>query len=99
MDKKVPMVSASAAKEKDGSLIVSLANTSLDKTQEVELHLEGTNAKNISGNILTCKKISDYNDFAHPDVIKEVAFTGAKLKKNVVKAKIPAKSIVVLNIR
>lgn len=99
VDKKVPMVSASAAKEKDGSIIVSLANTNLDKTQEVELHLDGINAKRVSGNILTCKKISDYNDFAHPDVIKEVAFTDAKLKKNVVKAKIPAKSIVVLNIR
>lgn len=99
VDKEVPMISASAAKEKDGSIIVSLANTSLDKAQEVELNLKGANAKSVSGNILTCKKISDYNDFSHPDVVKEVTFTDAKLKKNVVKAKIPAKSIVVLNIK
>lgn len=99
VDKEIPMVSVSAARQSDGNLIVSLANTSLDKAQEVQLNVTGNNVKTVSGNILTANKISDYNDFEHPTVIKETAFKDAKLKKNTVKAKIPAKSIVVLNIK
>lgn len=97
--RKVPVVSASAAKKADGSIIMSLANVSLDKAQELSIALDGSNAKTVTGEILTCKKIGDYNDFEHPDVVKPEAFKGAKVKKNILQVKIPAKSIVVLNIK
>ncbi len=97
VDGKIPAVSISAAKKKDGGVVVSLANTSLDKAQEVELSLDGMQPKTVSGKILTSKTIKDYNDFDHPDVIKLADFKDAKVKKNTVKVKLPAKSIVVLN--
>ena len=56
-------------------------------------------AKTVKGEILTSKNIADYNDFNHPDTVKPVAFKDIKIKKNTIKAKIPAKSIVVLNIK
>src|SRR5574344_3132310 len=43
----IPVISTSAAKEKDGSIIVSLANISIDKTQKVSITFERTNAKTI----------------------------------------------------
>ena len=95
----IPVISTSAAKEKDGSIIVSLANISIDKTQKVSITFEGTNAKTITGKILTCKNITDYNDFDHPDIIKPTTFNVSKTFKNVLKVEIPAKSIVVLNIK
>ena len=97
--RKIPLVSTSAAKKADGTIVVSLANVSLDKAQEVELALEGATAKAVTGQILACKKVSDFNDFEHPDVVKSAAFKDAKLKKNALKVKIPAKSIVVLKIK
>jgi alpha-N-arabinofuranosidase len=96
---KIPAVSISAAKKADGSIVVSLANTSLNKAQEVELNLDGANAKTVTGRMLTSKKITDYNDFEHTDVVKPVDFKGAKLKKNILKLSLPAKSIVVVNVK
>ncbi|MDO5525692.1 MAG: alpha-L-arabinofuranosidase C-terminal domain-containing protein [Prevotella sp.] len=96
---RIPLLNTSAAKTKDGSVVVSLSNISLDKAQEVSINLDGMTAKTVSGEILTCKTIADYNDFDHPDNVKPAAFKDAKLKKNVLIVKIPAKSIVVLNIK
>lgn len=98
-NRTIPMISTSAAKTKEGYLVVSLANVSLDKAQEVEFTTDGMTAKTVKGEILTCKNIADYNDFNHPDTVKPVAFKDIKIKKNTIKAKIPAKSIVVLNIK
>ena len=98
--RKIPVVSTSAAKKADGTVVVSLANVSLDKAQEVVFSLDGLKApKTVAGEILTCKKVSDFNDFEHPDVVKPATFKDAKLKKNTLKVKIPAKSIVVLKIK
>lgn len=98
-NRTIPMVSASAAKTKDGNMVISLANVSLDKAQNIDIDIENAGIKNISGEILTSKNISDYNDFNNPDVVKPVPFKDVKVKRNTLKVKIPAKSIVVLNIK
>ena len=82
--------------------MVALANVMLDKAREVKVSLDGMGAKAVktaTGSILTSKKINDYNDFEHPDVVKPQAFNDAKVKKNTLTVKIPAKSIVVLNLK
>lgn len=90
---------SSSAKTTDGTIIVSLANIDLQKGQEVALALDGYNANSVCGEILTAKNITDYNDFNHTETIKSENFTGAKIKKNQIMVKIPAKSIVVLKIK
>ena len=98
----IPEVSISAARKADGSIVVALANVMLDKAREVKVSLDGMGAravKTATGSILTSKKINDYNDFEHPDVVKPQAFNDAKVKKNTLTVKIPAKSIVVLNLK
>ena len=92
-------MSTSAAKEKDGSIIISLANVDVDNDQDIEINVEGSSLNNVSGRIPSCKAVTDYNDFEHPDVVTPAVFKGAKLKKNILKVKIPAKSIVVLNLK
>lgn len=98
-NRTIPMVSASAAKTKDGNMVISLANVSLDKAQNIDVDIEDAGIKNITGEILTSKNISDYNDFNNPDVVKPTPFKNVKIKRNTLKVKIPAKSIVVLNIK
>lgn len=96
---RVPTLSVSAAKKQDGSIVVSLVNPRLDKAEPVELALDGFSGKQVSGTILTAKKVTDYNDFNHPDVVKSTSFTGAKVKGGKLKATLPPMSIVVLNVR
>ena len=93
------MLSASAAKTVDGSLVLAITNVSLDKAQTIDFDIAGYQAKTVSGEILTSKKVYDFNDFQHPDVVSPKPFTDAKLKKGVLTVKVPAKSIIVLNIK
>ena len=95
----LPLVSASAAKTKDGGIVLSLTNVSLDKGQTIDLQLNGYTAKQVSGQILTAKNVADFNDFDNPTKVQPVDFKDAKLKKDVLTVKLPAKSIVVLNIK
>ena len=84
----IPTIFSSAAETKDNSIVISLANIS-----------DLSTINNITGEILKCKNISDYNDFEHPQTITPHVFKDMKIKKNIIKIKIPAKSIVVLNIK
>lgn len=97
-DETLTLISASAARKKEGGIILSLCNVSLDRAQEMTVHLEGANPRTVSGQILTAKKVNDFNDFDHPDVVRPVAFKGAQLKNGTLKVKLPAKSIVVLDL-
>ncbi len=95
-----PMLSASAARTQDGSIILALTNVSLDKDQTVSVSLDDFKAKSISGRILTSKNADDYNDFQTPNRVQPVAYSDAKLGKDgKLSVKMPAKSIVVLNIK
>ena len=95
----LPLISASAAKTTSGSIIISLTNVSLDKKQEVAIRLNGFKGKNVSGRILTSKSVADFNDFDHPDRVQPTAFKDAKLKKDQLMVKLPAKSLVVLEVK
>lgn len=96
--RSVPTISTSAAKKTDGSYVLSLTNVSLDKEEEIELNFDGANVNTVAGRILTCKNVTDFNDFSNPNVISPAPFKDAKISKNILKVKVPAKSIVVLNI-
>jgi alpha-N-arabinofuranosidase len=94
-----PMLSASAAKTTDGSIVLAVTNVSLDKDQTIDFNIAGYQAKSVSGRILTSKNVADYNDFKNPNVVAPKAYNDAKLNKGVLTVKVPAKSIIVLNIK
>ena len=49
--------------------------------------------------ILTANNIGDYNCFEKPSVVAPKEFTGAKVNKGSLKVTLPAKSIVVLEVK
>ncbi len=98
-NRRIPLISSSAAKEKDGNIIVSLANINLDKAEDLTINLQGTKVQNATGRILTSKEITDINDFDHPNVVEPKQFNNIKLRNNELKLKLPAKSIVVLELK
>jgi len=96
--KDVPKVSASAAKTADGTIVIALDNVMLDKSQTINIDLDGYKAKKVGGQILTSKNITDFNDFDHPTVIQPKEFKDAKLKKGKLEVKLPPMSVVVLKV-
>lgn len=80
--REVPMVSASASKDKNGRIHISLANVDVDNAQNITLDLQGEKIKRVNGRILSSASINDHNTFEKPDVVKPVAFDGAKSKED-----------------
>ena len=97
-NEKLPAVSVSASK-KDGATHISLVNIDTKKDQEVTINLSGANLKNVTGQILTSKNVTDYNSFEKPTVITPTTFKGAKLKGNTLTVKLPPISVVVLELK
>ena len=95
----LPLVSATAAKTASGSIVIALTNVSLDQDQQLDIQLDGCQAKQVTGRILTSKRADDYNDFEHPDKVAPREYKDAKLKKGVLSMKLPAKSLVVLELK
>jgi alpha-N-arabinofuranosidase len=56
-------------------------------------------AKGVSGQILTAPKITSRNTFDRPDAVKPAAFDGARMQGDQLKVALPAKSIVMLQLR
>lgn len=99
MDYKLPLLSATASKDKDGILHLSVTNTSPDQNQTVTLNVAGMNVKSVTGEIMDGKFMGSYNTFENPDEVTPRAFKGAKMKKGAVELTLPAHSIATLTIR
>jgi len=98
-DRIVPMVSATASRDANGVIHISLSNVHLTESQEIDLNLENFKVKSVSGQILTSKNIGDYNSFENPSVVMPQEFMGAKINKGALKITLPAKSIVTLEVK
>lgn len=97
--KSIDAVSASASRDKDGKIHVSLTNIDPNKAQTVSCELLGAKAKSVSGKILTANKISDHNTFEHPEAVGLKDFKDVKLAGDNLIITLPAKSIVSLEIQ
>ena len=98
-NRTVPMVSATASKDKNGVIHISLSNVNADETQEITINLGDTKAKKATGAILTSAKLTDYNSFEKPNIVKPAPFKEVKINKGTMKVKLPAKSIVTLELQ
>jgi alpha-N-arabinofuranosidase len=94
----VPEVRATAAKGTDGVVHVALVNLDPHRVADVSVALHGGGLRTLEGRILTGPAINSVNSFDHPDVVKPVAFHGAKLMGDALKASLPPKSVVVLDL-
>jgi alpha-L-arabinofuranosidase len=98
-EKKIQAISASASKDKSGTVHISLVNVHASKEQEVTVDLGGLPAKSVSARILRSDKLQDHNSFDAGDKIKPAAFNNALLKGNLLTVKIPAFSVIVLELK
>ena len=98
-NEKLPAISVSASRDKNGAVHVSLVNIDPTKAQDITINVTGVNASGVTGRILTSAKVQDYNTFENPGKIQPAAFSGASLKTNVLTVKLPPVSVVVLELK
>jgi alpha-N-arabinofuranosidase len=96
---RIPALSVSASKARDGGITITLCN--LNPTTEVELtaELPGVKVSEISGRILTAPTIQAHNTFAAPETVKPADFTGIELRAGGFVTKLPARSVVRLSLK
>ncbi len=92
-------VNCSASIDIKGNMNISLCNIDPETSEEISLQLKNFDAKNITAQVLTSKNMNDLNSFDKPNVVEPAAFSDFKLADNNLKVNMPAKSIVVLNIK
>jgi alpha-L-arabinofuranosidase len=95
---KIPAVSVSASRDKEGKIHVSLCNLNPIRPAEVNCDLQGAKAQKISGRVLTAPEMNAHNTFEHPDTVQPAEFSDFKTTDSGFVTTLPAKSVVVLEV-
>lgn len=97
--RECPVVDATASRNEEGTVHVTLTNTDLENEAEIILKIASDSKPKVSGEILTSRNIQDYNDFDDKDKVRPVEFDDFKVKEGKVVVKMPARSIIALELK
>jgi alpha-N-arabinofuranosidase len=97
-DQQIPALNVSASRDSTGAIHISLVNIDANKSITIEGDIDKA-LKSVTGSILTSDKISDYNSFDQPNKVIIKPFNGAKMQGNKLRIDLPAKSVVVLELK
>lgn len=95
---RIPVLSVSASRGEDGKIRVSLANLDPERPVDASCELPGAAVRNVSGRILTAEDLNAHNTFDEPEAVRPAPFAGAAVEGIGVRATLPSKSVVVLEI-
>ncbi|MCE1199484.1 MAG: alpha-N-arabinofuranosidase [Marinilabiliales bacterium] len=88
-----------SASVKDGMVSITLCNLDPQKNQDVEFDLRGFVPAKVSGQIVTGKSINAFNDFGKKEEVSLSEFKGAEIVKGKLSAKLPSKSVVLIQLQ
>jgi alpha-N-arabinofuranosidase len=98
-DKKIPALNISASRDSSGITHITLVNIDPNKNINLRAALPGILWKSVQGQILSSKNLTDINSFDKPGAIKPENFTAAKKENNELVLQLPAKSVVMLELK
>jgi alpha-L-arabinofuranosidase len=96
--KKLSSLSASASKDANGKIHLSLVNTRPSRDETITCDIRGLLPKKVSGLILTGPTITSHNTFATPSAVEPKPFEGARIVDGKLHIQLPAKSVVMLEL-
>lgn len=97
-ESSVPALQESVSMQEDGTVIVTIANMSVEKSYPVDLIFMEKKPESAEARILT-NEMHAKNTFEEPDVVKEEDFDGVMLTERGASFTIPACSVVSLRLR
>jgi alpha-N-arabinofuranosidase len=96
-DLSLPRVDALVAKSKDGKLWVEVTNVDPNQSVEIELNVNGVQARSATGETLTAPKVDSVNSFEAPDAVA-IKPVSAKIQKGKLILNLEPKSVTVFSI-
>lgn len=94
----IPAVNASASRDSNGVVHVSLVNLDPHKNIPLRTTLPGVSFSHVTGQILTAARFNDCNTFEEPNKVRLQAFNGARKEKDELVIDLPPQSIVMLTL-
>ncbi len=99
-NESVPALSATASKDDNGKIHITISNLDPENAKDITCELRGLeSAKFVEGNIVSGKEINSFNDFGKEEEVTLKAFNDVKVKGNTVTVKMPAKSVVMVELQ
>jgi alpha-N-arabinofuranosidase len=98
--RKLPNITSTASVDKNGAVHISLVN--IDPKNDIELTCDVRGAKvskMTDGQIITGKEVSSHNTFDNPYEVQLENFKNAKFKNGTLTVKLPAKSLVTIELK
>jgi alpha-N-arabinofuranosidase len=95
---EIPGLSASASRDRQGKLHVSLCNLNPHRPARVVCELRGAKPKRVTGRALSAPTMQAHNTFEQPTAVKPAAFEAVQLTDAGWQATLPPKSVVVLEL-
>ena len=93
---RIPAVSASASRDAQGRVHLSLVNLDPRAAVAVEGTIEGAKLASVTGRVLTAPAVDAHNTFEAPNRVQPAAFGGATLRNSALTVQLPPRSVVVL---
>lgn len=94
----VPSLSASAARGNDGAIWLALTNTHPSREQRLSLNVSQP-VRAAVGHVLTAATMDGHNDFDQPNAVKPKAFKAETKGTGKLEFDLPAKSVVVVQLK
>lgn len=94
-----PSVSVSCSRSDDGTINITLVNIDPNNSLQLNCNVVGAEAKKATGSVITAKNINDHNTFDDPDKVVIRDFKDFKISKGKIEAVLPAKSVVLLQVK
>lgn len=98
-DASIPSLSASASRDAEGRLHLSVVNLNPNRASEISVTISGGSIRSVTGEILTAAAINAMNTFDGPNTVKPARFNDYRLAGSQLTLRIPSKSVVVLELR
>jgi alpha-N-arabinofuranosidase len=96
---KIPAINASASRDSSGVVHITVVNLDPGHAIPVSFNITGKNYKSIKGQILSSARFTDINSFDKPDQVIPRPFGDCHLEGNQISMSIPAKSLILLEIK
>ena len=103
-DEPIPAVSASASRDAAGGVLLTMSNLDPNRSHEVSAEIRGAgwsdaNRPGLQARILTADTMQLHNTFDNPHAVRIAPFDDARYADCVLRASLPAMSVVALEIR
>jgi len=97
--RSIPAVSASASRDREGRIHVTLTNLDPNHTRTVSAELRGAHVSRASGRVLTAGAMNAHNTFEQPNTVQPEPFNAVRVSGERLSVELPPKSVVLLELQ